>query len=516
MVLQQLLFANLHFTISVIGVLVFLATALLYFDSWKVSTKKKTPLLRSIGFFFLAGSAALHATSLDLPSLLFSLQLMKIMGLGFILISLAKEPVLHKPVHNIILVPLPFALLQSSLMPLSAVLYLLIALTYFRKASEGLERQLRPAGFAFILLAINELMNISFFWKDTPVVYLSQLLAEYGIISITSHLLELTGLIILGIWTWGYIRFRLQIQLFTATIAMSFMIFVITTFFFTFLLLRNIEDNTLSSLKVDVNVMHYALERLQAEALADARSIAQDTGVKDAINKNDDESLYQKTSSIMLSQNTSFLQIVSPTGEVIMRAEDRDSVGDNQKDDAVVKSAMGGKQLATVIKRDGTLAPLVQVKAAVPIPGGSGVVVTGFSVDNAFVDGVKDITELDVAVFGNDTRAATTFVAADSKSRFVGTKETNEKILQTVLRDKKNFAGTAQILNQPYYTVYSPIKTLDDKVIGMLFVGKLQTTLIDTAKKSIELTFLGSILLMILSVVPAYFLAKYMQEHAEA
>ncbi len=515
MVLQQLLFANIHFTISVIGVLVFLATALLYFDSWKVSTKKKTPLLRSIGFFLLAGSAALHATSVDLPSLIFFLQIIKIVGLGFILISLAEEPILHKPVHNLMLIPLPFALLQSSLMPLSAVLYLLIALTYLRKASEGLERQLRPAGFAFLLLAISELMNITFYWKDTPVVFVSQLLAEYGTVSLIAHLFELSGLIILGIWTWGYIRFRLQIQLFTVTIAMSFLIFVVTTFFFTFLLLRNLEENTLSSLKVDVNVMHYALERLQSEALADARSVAQDTGIIDAFSKSDSDSLYQKTSTIMLSQNTSFLQIVSPTGEVMMRAEDRESIGDNQKEDPIIKSALGGKQLATVVHNEGTLAPVVHVKAAVPL-GNGGAVVTGFTVDNAFVDGVKDITELDVAVFGNDTRAATTFVAADGKSRFVGTKETNQKIINTVLKDKKDFSGTAQILNQPYYTVYSPIRTLEDKVIGMLFVGKLQTTLIATAKKSIELTFLGSILLMMLSVVPAYFLAKYMQEHAEA
>ncbi len=515
MVLQQLLFANLHFIISVIGVLIFLATALLYFDSWKVSPKKKTPLLRSIGFFLLAGSSALHATSLDLPSLLFSLQLMKIIGLGFILISLAKEPVLHKPVHNIFLVPLPFTLLQSSLMPLSAVLYLLIALTYFRKASEGLERQLRPAGFAFMLLAISELINISFFWEDTSIVFLSKLLSEYGLVSIISHLVELTALIILGIWTWGYIRFRLRIQLFTVTITMSFLIFVVTTFFFTFLLLRNLEEDALSNLRTDVNVMHYALERLQAEALADARSVAQDRGVKEAFSKNDSATLYQNTSAIMLSQNTSFLQLVSPNGEVVMRAEDRESIGDNQKEDPVVKSALSGNQLATVIKNEGTLAPIIHVKAAAPIENG-GAVVTGFTVDNAFVDGVKDITGLDVAVFGGDSRAATTFVAADGKSRFVGTKETNEKILQTVLRDKKNFSGTAQILNQPYYTVYSPIKTLDDKVIGMLFVGKLQTTLIDTAKRSIELTFLGSIALMILSMIPAYFLSKFMQEHAEA
>ena len=145
-----------------------------------------------------------------------------------------------------------------------------------------------------------------------------------------------------------------------------------------------------------------------------------------------------------------------------------------------------------------------------------GTVVTGFTVDSAFVDGVKTVTGLDAAVFGGNTRAATTFVAPDGKSRFVGTKEANEKVLSKVLEKGEIFIGPTQILNQPFYTAYSPLKTLEDEIIGMLFVGKLQTTLLETAQKSIELTFLGSVILMILSVPPTYFVSRYIQEHLEA
>jgi hypothetical protein len=50
----------------------------------------------------------------------------------------------------------------------------------------------------------------------------------------------------------------------------------------------------------------------------------------------------------------------------------------------------------------------------------------------------------------------------------------------------------------------------------MLFVGKPQTTLLETAQKSIQLTFLGSFILMALSLIPAYFLSRYMQKQIEA
>ena len=76
--------------------------------------------------------------------------------------------------------------------------------------------------------------------------------------------------------------------------------------------------------------------------------------------------------------------------------------------------------------------------------------------------------------------------------------------------------GSAQVLNQPYYTAYAPLKTYDKQTIGMLFVGQRQDTLIDTAKRSINLTFLGSIALMVISLIPAYFFSRFLAKQVEA
>lgn len=530
MLIQLLFFNTGHFALSVLAAFVFFATGLLFFDGWQLDKLKKMQLLRSIGFFLLAGVWVIHATSLSIPLITTFAQLIKIVGLAAIFISLVKEPILHKPDADTspkkaaLFIPLVLPALNPALLPLSAMLMLLIAAWYLRRSTEGLDKQLKPAAIAFFFLSFAEFLQISFFWSDTTNVFWSKTLASYGIIWIIQHLFEFIGIGILAFWTWGYIRFRLQIQLFVTTFASTLVIFLVTTFFFTFLLLRNLEIDALSHLKTDVNVLQYALDRLQLETLSHAKGVAQDSSFKQAFFKNDSSELYRITSEFMLSQNTSFLTIASSSGEVLMRAEDRERKGDTISDDLAVNSALSGNPLAMILSSEGITYPQVLVKAAVPIKenlatqsaGINGVVATGFIIDSAFVDGVKAVTGLDTTVFGGNKRAATTFVAPDGKSRFVGTLETDKNILTQVLEKGEVYVGSANVLNQPYYSAYAPLKTFGGKPIGMLFVGKPQTTLFETAKKSIDLTFLGSVILIILSIIPSFFLSRYIKEHLEA
>lgn len=533
--LSELLFFNIgHFALSVFTAFVFFAAGLLFLDSWQIDKLKKTPLIRSVGFFLLSISFGLHATSIDASLLITALQFLKVFGLILILISLVKEPILHPPYAKAsegqkppkkgklaIFFPLSLPALSLSLIPLSSVLMLLIAIWYFRRLTEGLDKQLKGASIAFFLLSLGEFLRISSAWSVTSNVFWSKILSDYSFIWNLQHLFEAGGIVILALWVFGYIRFRLQIQLFVVTFASTLLIFLVTTFFFTFILLKNLEEDALSHLKTDVNVLQYALDRLQLETLSHARAIAQDSDFKQAFTREDSEGLYTITSNFMLLQNTNFLNVASSSGEVLIRAEDRERKGDNIAYDPVVKSALAGLPLATIVSKEGITSPEVLVKAAIPIKktnssSVAGIVSTGFVIDSAFVDGVKDITGLDAAVFGGNKRAATTFVAPDGKSRYVGTLETNKNILKKVLEKGEVYIGASNVLNQPYYTAYAPLKTFGGKPIGMLYVGKPQSTLYKTAQKSIDLTFLGSVILMILSIIPAYFLARYMREHLEA
>ena len=525
----QVLFFNIsHFALSVFTAFVFFAAGLLYFDSWKVDRLKKTPLLRSVGFFLLAVVASFHAASIETVFILFLMQLFKISGLVLILVSLISEPVLHPPGKgNLpagkaglrVVAPFILPVFSVMLIPISGVLMFLILGVYFRRVTESFDKQLRSPVLAFLFLGISEILRIPFFWSDTAIVFWSKILSTYGLVWNMHHIFEFAGILILALWVWGYIRFRLQIQLFTTIVALTLCIFTITTFFFIFLLLRNLEADALSHLKTDVRVVQYAIERLEAESLAIATAVAENPEVKSAFLKKNENDLYSLASNLMLSYNTNFLSVVNETGQVVMRGEDKESVGDNIIFDPTVKSALEGRRLATVVSLEGAIAPRIQINASVPIYDGSvvkGAVSTGFWIDSAFVDGVKDVTGLDVAVFGGNKRAATTFLGPDGKSRFVGSLEPNENILSTVLEKGEIYLGASNVLNQPYYTVYAPLKTYGDRSIGMLFVGKPQITLFETAKKSIDLTFLGSMVLIVLSLIPAYFFSRFLSEQLEA
>ncbi len=529
--LIQLLFLNTgHFALTVFGAFAFFAVGLLFFDSWQVDKLKKTPLLRSLGFFLLAIVTATHAISLEIPLIVLLAEVTKIIGLILILGSLILEPILQLP-HKAsshqkklaFFVPFAIPALSVSLTPLSAILMFLIAATYFRRITEGFEKQLKPIFIAFLFLGFSEVLRIPLFWSDTSVVFWSKILAPFSLLWSIQQLFDFLGILVLAVWAWGYIRFRLQIQLFVSIVALSLMIFLTTTVFYTFLLLRNLENDALTHLRTDAHVLQYSLERVEAQTLTYAQAVAQDNNVKQAFLKNDKTELYNLTVDYMLAQKIDSLLIASSSGEVMMRAEDKDRTNDNVASDPIVKSALTGKALVAVAYDEGVSAPEVSVKAAAPIREGLkpsdkviGVVITGFILDSAFVDGVKAATGLDVTIFGKDKRAATTFVAPDGKSRFVGTLEANKKVLDTVLSKGGVYLGSEDVLNMPFYTAYAPLKTSDDKIIGMLFVGKLQNTLTDAAQKSIDLTFLGSMILIILSLIPAYFLSRFLNEHLKA
>jgi hypothetical protein len=515
--LTHLFFKNIHFTVKVLAALVFFATGWLHHGSWKLEKKGKSFLVRSFGFFFLSIVAIGQAASVDFPPIIFSFQIIKILGLITILVSLIIEPILRPPKKEATAISL--LLVSQSLIPLSAVLYLIVALTYLRKSTEGLEKQIRPMFFAFLLLSASEFVNISTLAQNSQVLFWSNLLTEFGPAWIMAHVLELIAVLIMGVWTWGYIRFRARAQLFIIFITSSLLIFTLTTFSFTFLLLKNIESDALAHLKTDVKVLKYAVDGLKSEALADAKVVSENSTVKKAISEGDSEKLYKATLEFMLSQNTSFLDIATASGKVLMRSSDKEKIGDSLSEDPIVKSAIDGNPLSAIAVREQVIAPVVQVRASAPIYSDGalmGIVVTGFDIDSAFVDGVKSATGLDTSVYAGNTRAATTFVSTDGKTRFIGSKETNDNVLAAVLENGETFIAPLQVLNQPFYTAYAPLKSTDDSVVGMLFVGKLQTEIFATAQRSIQLTFAGSVILMVLSTIPAFFVARYIKENLKA
>lgn len=239
MIIQILLFNIFDFAVYIFGALAFFSTGLLFFDSWKLNKNKTTPLIRSIGFVLLSIVYMVYASKIESGEIALLAQLLRIISLFLILFSIIKEPILHKPDTKLAVFTFPFILpaLSQALISLSAVLLLMISFWYFRRSTKGLDRQLKPAAVAFFFLAIAETVKAVLLWSNTTNVFWSKALAEHSFIWNLHMTFQLIGIAILAFWAWGYIRFRLQIQLFTTILTSVFVIFLVTTCFFSFILL---------------------------------------------------------------------------------------------------------------------------------------------------------------------------------------------------------------------------------------------------------------------------------------
>jgi hypothetical protein len=90
--------------------------------------------------------------------------------------------------------------------------------------------------------------------------------------------------------------------------------------------------------------------------------------------------------------------------------------------------------------------------------------------DNEFVDNLKRIYGAESTLFLGDTRVSTTIVTSNGE-RAIGTKMTDQRILDSVFKEEKAFFGTIPLFGKPYDAVYAPIKDIEGNIIGILFLG---------------------------------------------
>jgi len=544
---------NIHFAISLFAALVFFAVFWLYFDAWTADRETKV-LVKAGSFLLVALSFVVHATVIEQSVLGKSLLgnvsealtiILRIVGYIGIIIGQLVDPLQEKPkltglseaefqdtsvatpntpVETVAAEPKKtFAVGFGSVANVTHLLLPLGALTiaglYWRRATTGLERHLKPVAVAFAFLTGFEILSLASLWRTTDNTIVAKLVASFGLLWIVEQLFLLAGALVLGLWVWRYLTRRFFSQLFMIFTTVTLGIFLATAVSFTFLLVNNVQRSSLDNLQTANNVLHYAIDAKKAETLANASAVAENPNVVAAVQAHDNKALTQLTSNFLRDRKQSSLTITSDTAQVLYRAEDPTRYGDSVSSDTLVRRALIGQPSSSIVGKDGTLAPLMYIKSAAPVRDESGRVVGSVSVglvaDNGFVDGIKHSTGLDRSGYVGDVRAATTFVAPDGVSRLIGVKDTNSAVESKVLKKGKSFEGSVEVLNRRFLAVYAPLKDADNVVVGMLFIGTPETSILQAAGHSIELTFLVTVALLLLSVIPAFMVSKYIASQLE-
>jgi hypothetical protein len=215
-----------------------------------------------------------------------------------------------------------------------------------------------------------------------------------------------------------------------------------------------------------------------------------------------------------VSKGLTSFEITTSDGELLLQGTNPDQWGQSISANPLFREAALGYSAQSKVTETGILAPTVILEAATPIRGANGdivgVVITEQAIDNSFLDNIKHATNLDSAIYAGDVRSATTFIAPDGTSRWIGVSEPSKAVQQLVLVRGGTFKGSLNILNRSYLVVYAPLKDMNNNVIGMLLTAQPQQALLKTIAHSVELTFLTAACLLLIMIIPAYLLAKHM------
>jgi Double sensory domain of two-component sensor kinase len=518
---EQFFFENAHFAIHLFAALSFFAVFWLYLDAWK-DNKLKGSLACLIGFLLLSLSFFLRAAFLESSILTTSFfgasettavyLLLRNIGYILIIFGVLADKFQPRPTYASQVVFTSGISAFSILQFCTPVLAIVTGVIYLLKSTIGLERHLRPISITFFVLGMSEIFALRTVFQDTQNVDIYNLVAPFGPMWIAEHFFIFLASFMLARWVFGYLLKQFEPQLFMILSSLVLTLFLIITVAFTGLLLKNIEDQTLNELRSDVAVLKYSLDSKSVESISDAQVIAQNISVIDALKNDDRATLNLLTEQFLLSKKESTLIIVNESGQVVARGEDREKTGDSVSSDRLVVRALLGESVANFVSSDGLISPTISIRAAAPIKDNDkiiGAVMLGTNIDNAFVADIRLATGLEVSLYGDNIISATTLLALDNKSPLVGITEQDEKIRKVVLLSGEGYESGVVIAGRLYFASYLPLLDVDKNPIGMLFVGRPQISVLQTASRSIELTFGITVALLIASILPSFLIARY-------
>jgi two-component system NtrC family sensor kinase len=288
------------------------------------------------------------------------------------------------------------------------------------------------------------------------------------------------------------------------------------------------------------------------EKLNDVRDIVRlnstHESIQEAIKRNEKEILKKYLGRVTKEFNLDMLTLTDTQGKVILRTTQPEIMGDDQLNDPLVIRALKGETVAAtqIIPREELLkegkdlvaraylkliptpkaVPRTEdyeengmmLKAASPLIDEEGtmlgVLYGGILLNQNYeiVDRVKEIVYKGEKYKGIETGTATIFqhdlristnVKKANGERAIGTRVSKE-VNQAVLKEGKPWIHRAFVVNDWYIAAYEPIKNIDGRIIGILYVGMLEKPYIDL-RNNVMIKFTGMAILCVVFLLTILF-----------
>jgi len=280
--------------------------------------------------------------------------------------------------------------------------------------------------------------------------------------------------------------------------------------------------------------------------------------VRNAVRQRNVAPIRNELRGLMVQEKLDFMTLIDRNGTVLFRFNNPRFSGDNLGQDPFVRSALkkqpiSGTQVLSGedLQREGEdfakratfiLIPVPRakpiekmeetsgmvLKAAHPILDINGevlgVLMGGVLLNRNYeiVDRIKNIVFKDAKYKGKETGTATIFLGDLRISTNVLDKEGNRAIGTRAMKEVREqtlgkgiaWIQRALVVDEWYITAYEPIKDVDGKIVGMLYVGMLEKKYADIKEKLILFFFLFSMSGMLIALTVSFFLSwKVLKKH---
>lgn len=125
--------------------------------------------------------------------------------------------------------------------------------------------------------------------------------------------------------------------------------------------------------------------------------------------------------------------------------------------------------------------------------------------ETALIDTLGELSQAAITIFAGETRINTNIVV--DGQRAIGT-TVDPKVADTVLQQGKTYTGTAEVLGNPYFTKYEPIKNKNGETIGMFFAGVPSADIDVVAQRMLLKTGIIAVISALIAVIAGMFFIR--------
>jgi len=349
------------------------------------------------------------------------------------------------------------------------------------------------------------------------------------------------------------VKISLRAKLITSFLSVIIISGLVATIVAIRLIGTGIVSQAQDKVRIDLNSARHIYQEKTKEVETVLRLSALRFFIQDALLDKDIERLKRELEEIRKRESLDILTLTDENGRVIIRARNPSVTADNQGQDELISRALSSGQVITstvivprgqLLKEGPSLAEQayikfvptpkakvipeteqtsgMMIKTAAPIfryDGGLlGVLYGGDLLNRNYeiVDEVKETVYQGVKYKGKDIGTATIFqgdlristnVEAEDGSRAIGTR-VSEEVYEQVLVKGLPWIDRAFVVSNWYIAAYEPIKDIQGKVIGILYVGILEEKFMDMQKRAVAIFLAITLAGMVIAMVVSSFLAN--------